>query len=265
MSNLKSTGFSRSRPRDPGPGDHGPRTVDQRVLTVDPRALGIAVVAAVAISLSGCGSDSSQSASSQRTTTSESRGFDTGAVQGMWTSYRKALIERDARNASRMVSHESLLHYARLRDLALTVTRSELLSQTMLDRATILSMRVSLPVATLRSAADEEVFGLIVSHKLIDGDSIKDSTISGIQVSGDIARGNLVLKGERTGIAVTFKHEGGMWTVDLPALFTEMETTFLETSIGQETTEKEYAEYLAINRLGQDKSKIAEAYQPPEG
>ncbi|MDQ1293418.1 MAG: hypothetical protein QG608_1299 [Actinomycetota bacterium] len=251
MSNLKTTGFSPPAAQS---------------LAMLPRSIGSRLLGAVAVAtamacLSGCGSDGAQ-AGTPEPAASSSPGRNK-AIEGIWLSYRRALIEQNSRDAGRMVTQGSLLHYARLRDLALTAPRSELLAQTMLDRATILSMRASMPVSTLRSAGDQEVFGLIVSKKLIDADSLKESTVAGIQVSGSVARGFLVLKGQETSIGVSFKHEAGRWTVDLTDLFTEMEATFLETTTSQDITEQEYAEFLATNRLGQDKSKILKAYQPP--
>jgi hypothetical protein len=250
VSKLKTTGFSPPAAQSPATL---PRSIGSRLLGA------VAVVTAMAC-LNGCGSDGAQAGTPEPTVSSP--GYNK-AIERIWISYRRALIEQNSRDASRMVTQDSLLYYTRLRDLALTAPRSELLAQTMLDRATILSMRASLPVSTLRSAGDQEVFGLVVSKKLIDADSLKESTVTEVQVSGNIARGFLVLKGEETNIGVSFKYEAGRWTVDLPDLFTEMEATFLDTTANQEISEQEYAEFLAINRLGQDKSKILKAYRPP--
>jgi hypothetical protein len=89
---------------------------------------------------------------------------EAGAIVEIWNAYRKCLVERDGARAVSLVTPASIADYERVRTLALTLTRAQMLQTDTFDRYMILVLRSRLSGADLRGMSGSDLLRVAVER-----------------------------------------------------------------------------------------------------
>jgi hypothetical protein len=140
------------------------------------------------------------------------------SIRQTFLSYKAAILQRQGQSALSCVNRSTLQHYARMKALALEGQEKEIRQLTPLNKLIVLLIRHRVPVDDLRGMTSEELFIHGVNQGWIGKDSILDSDIGQLQVFGNDASAEYVMRGNPTQLKFRFTKEDGKWRIDLTAL-----------------------------------------------
>ena len=139
---------------------------------------------------------------------------DAAALVKVWEDYRRALIERNGAAAVALVTPASVADYERVRQLALTLSRAELLQADTLDRYLVLMLRARLSGTELRGMSGADLLRISVEKGWV-GSNLPGG-IKFLRIDGDSAFVTIVRDGARSASEIpVLKRVDGRWFVDL--------------------------------------------------
>lgn len=139
---------------------------------------------------------------------------ETAAIVRAFEEYRRALIERDGTRALSIVTPASVADYERMRKLALSLSRAELLQADTLDRYMVLMLRSRFSGAELRSMSGADLVRQGVDKGWIGSNLPSGARVS--RVAGDTAYLSFTKDGRDIPGEVPFvKRIGTAWLIDI--------------------------------------------------
>lgn len=139
---------------------------------------------------------------------------DAAALVKVWEDYRRALVERNGAAAVALVTPASVADYERVRQLALTLSRAELLQADTLDRYLVLMLRARLSGTELRGMSGADLLRISVEKGWV-GSNLPGG-IKFLRIEGDSAFVTIMRDGARSASEIpVLKRVDGRWFVDL--------------------------------------------------
>jgi hypothetical protein len=177
------------------------------------------------------------------------------AVASGYSAYAEAVSAKEGGRASGLVTTSTLDHYDGLRELALTAREAALAEERIIDQLAVLSMRASIPAATLRTADSRGVVAAAVTAQVISSGGTGASALSDVTVTGDTATASLGVDDGSPRVPLRFRREGGVWKVDLTGLLEPAETALKAAVEREKLTPKALLQQVMTSRVGAAKAE----------
>ena len=164
---------------------------------------------------------------------------DTAAVRVAFDAYRTALHSPDASKAVALIDSGTIVHFGRMRDLALEGDEPSVRALPVLEQVLVLALRHRIPVDTLRTLTPERVVAWTFRPEWTGDVARQQDIILGrIEIDGDEATGEAAGVGETTGQLFFFRKESNGWKIDL-ARIARANSERVETRLGNEQADRE--------------------------
>ncbi len=137
----------------------------------------------------------------------------TDSIKRTLVDYSVALKNLNGKKAASLVDSATIAFYDNIRMLAVYATQEELTTYSMLDKLTILSIRVNMSANDLKKMEGKAFFASIIDKGLIT--NIFSDYLSTIQVNGNTANGYLEVIEDRETPHFVFNKENGQWKINL--------------------------------------------------
>ena len=136
-------------------------------------------------------------------------------VRRGFAEYKAALKQRDGARAAAAVSGNSFRYYDRMRKLALSAPRDELVLLEGTERMLVLALRQQAPLELLVNGTPEELVAYAVTTQAMTDTSVARTELGEIRAEGDLARGWIVVDDKPMQGVLQFVREGDRWKFDL--------------------------------------------------
>ena len=145
---------------------------------------------------------------------------DSGAdVRLAFERYRASVLAGDGPGAVGAVSASTVAYYGRTVDLALDADSADVAALPFMDQVMALTLRHRLTPTVLRGLDGAAALRVGVEKGWVDMDSMEGMDIGEVDIEGDLAIGELVMRGERLEeVWLRFEREGGKWRVDMTSM-----------------------------------------------
>ncbi len=144
---------------------------------------------------------------------------DQRAVRDSFAAYKAALMREDGRAAAPLVTEGTVRYYGRMRDLALKGQEAEVKQLSAMNKFIVLRMRHQVGLESLRNMSDEDMFVYGIDKGWTGKESVAQAALGKIDVTGDVARSEVIEGGKLIAPKFTFRKEGERWKIDLTANF----------------------------------------------
>ncbi len=145
------------------------------------------------------------------------RGLDSDAIRDAFRSFQRAVAVGDGAAARELLAAQTLQHYGRLRDAALTATHDELNRQPVAFRYEVLLLRDRLTADELRAHTAITLAECAIARGWINRELIARLRLGNIIHKGDAAEAVMADGDVVTRQRLVFFREGGEWKFDLSA------------------------------------------------
>lgn len=142
-------------------------------------------------------------------------------IEASFESYKDAVLSKNGAAVAPLVSQESLRHYDRLRDIALTDESSELDTLQWVDQMQVLMFRQLVTVEELGAMSPQGVVAFVFDRKMLGKDLERTSTFDQLEIKGDVATARHIARGvsaggpEREAKFRWVKEDDNVWRIDL--------------------------------------------------
>ncbi len=120
-------------------------------------------------------------------------------IEASFESYKDAVLSKNGTAVAPLVSEESLRHYDRLREIALTDQSSELDALQWVDQMQVLMFRQLLTAQELGAMSPREVVAFVFDSNMLGKDLERTSTFDQLEIEGDVATARHVARGVPAG------------------------------------------------------------------
>jgi hypothetical protein len=151
---------------------------------------------------------------------------DTNAIRQCFSEYKDALLAEDGAKAVELVDGETIELYSRQLDWALKATPGETRALGLLDKLSVLRIRMEFSRQELLEMDGRELFVYGVDHGWIDPEGVKNNSLGKITVTQDSATVQGLNQGKPTPINWVFTREGDAWKLNLLSILPAAETAF---------------------------------------
>lgn len=146
---------------------------------------------------------------------------DEALIRGSFEQYKRAARKSDGSAVVPLLTPESLAHYDRLRNLALTGTEAELDKARYIERMQVWMFRQLLSAEELGEMSREELGAYVFDKHMMGEDLEESSSFDNLEIEGSTATARHIARGRSAGgpiREVTFqwkKGSDGQWRLDL--------------------------------------------------
>jgi len=144
---------------------------------------------------------------------------DVADVKACYESYFAAMREGDGERAAALVDSRTVDYYARMLELARSADSAQVAALDLMDKATVLGMRLRGNPGTLRAMDGRSALALAVDGGLMGGGGMNGLGLGTVEVEGDVAKAGLTMRGFPVPASFRFQREDGHWRIDLTSLF----------------------------------------------
>lgn len=140
-------------------------------------------------------------------------------VRAVFEKYRSDLLNDRGSEAVKDVDSRTIRYYSDLLELTKTADSSKIETLSILDKMSVLIMRLKISREELLSFTGKELFIYSVNHGMVGKGGVSRNSIGQITVDGNFASAQLVSKGAPSEIYFEFRKEEGIWKLDLTSIF----------------------------------------------
>jgi hypothetical protein len=163
---------------------------------------------------------------------------DEPAVRATFEAYRQALLLRDGKAAAALLSNETVNYYRGIAELAGTGGPDQIKARPLVDRLTIVMLRVLRPPAELAAQDGRALFQYAVEVGLVDSTSIKDNALGRVRITGDLALAQVVVAGQPLPVDYAFVRSGVDWKLNtvpiLPTVSDDMKQAATQAKLSED-------------------------------
>jgi hypothetical protein len=142
---------------------------------------------------------------------------DDVAIRRVFADYQAAIERGDGARAAALLDSTTIAFYERMKRAALDMPGDDVRQQPLVERLTIVAMRVGKSRAQLDATRTEDLVAAAITQGT-GVSSVKGVELSAITVDGDTAQATPLKAGLALPVAFAFRRESGAWRVDLTRL-----------------------------------------------
>lgn len=140
-------------------------------------------------------------------------------VRAVFEKYRSDLLNDRGSEAVKSVDSRTIQYYSDLLELTKTADSSKIETLSIMDKMSVLIMRLKIPKEEILSFKGEDLFIYSVNHGMVGKGGVSRNNIGKITVDGNFASAQLMAKGISSEIHFEFYKENGSWKLDLTSIF----------------------------------------------
>ena len=142
-------------------------------------------------------------------------------MRATFEAYRQAILMRDGKSAAALLSNETVNYYRTIAELAGTGGPDQIKPRPLVDRLTIVMLRVLRHPVELAKLDGRSLFQYAVEVGLIDSQSIQGNALGRVRITGDLALAQVVVQGQPLPVDYAFVRSGPDWKLNtVPILST---------------------------------------------
>ncbi len=140
-------------------------------------------------------------------------------VRAAFERYRSNLLNDRGIEAVKDVDSKTIQYYTDLLELTKTADSTKIETLSIIDKMSVLLMRLKIPKQELLSFTGRDLFIYSVDHGMVGKGGVSRSTIGKITIDGDFAVAQLEGKAAPSQIHFEFHKENEEWKLDLTSIF----------------------------------------------
>ncbi len=175
---------------------------------------------------------------------------DVGDVRTCYENYFDALRRADGPTAAQLVDTRTAVYYTSMLELARNADSAQVAGLDMMDKLTVLGMRMRGSPEQLRGMDGRDAIALAVDAGMMGSNGIEGLELGAVTVEGDKARAPLTMHGFPTPAVFEFHREQGEWRIDLTSLFNISRMAFGQMAGGAGKSEQELIHELLEQTAG---------------
>lgn len=140
-------------------------------------------------------------------------------IRAVFEKYRSDLLNDRGAEAVNEVDSRTINYYSNLLELTVNADSSKIETLSIMDKMSVLMMRLKIPKEELLSFSGRDLFVYSVDHGMVGKSGIAKNSIGQITVSDNFASAPLGMKGAPSEVRFEFHKENGSWKIDLTSIF----------------------------------------------
>lgn len=135
-------------------------------------------------------------------------------------TYKKAIINGDSKTAIAQLDKNSIKYYQEILDVSLRADSAQINQLEVLDKLIVLSVKHKVPKEELIKMNGLQLLNYSIDHGLIGNkNTINDIEIGEVDINGEIAYGQFIVKKQKTPLYFGFTYDQSQWRLDVTSVF----------------------------------------------
>ncbi|SHH64086.1 hypothetical protein SAMN04488109_4775 [Chryseolinea serpens] len=141
------------------------------------------------------------------------------AVKASFDNYKAAILNDQGEQAVKHIDGRTIKYYDNILEEVKMFDSAKVESLSLLDKMMVFSIRHRASKAEILSFDGSKLFVYAIQKGMVGKNSVVNSMIGEVTISGTFAKGQLVVNDKKVPIYFHFYKEQGQWKVDLTSIF----------------------------------------------
>ena len=138
----------------------------------------------------------------------------------VFETYKKSIISGDSKLAISQLDKNSINYYQEILDISLRADSTQINQLEVLDKLIVLSVKHKVPKDQLIKMNGLELLNYSIDNGLIGNkNSINEIEIGEVDINGEIAYGQFIVKKQKTPLYFGFTYDQSQWRLDITSVF----------------------------------------------
>lgn len=186
--------------------------------------------------------------------------FDSMLVKEVFQHYKDAILKDKASDALQTIDSRTKKYYTDILHIVKKADSIGIDSLELIDKITVLRIRAGASREEIRAMQGMDVFLYAIKKGMVGKSSVVNNEIGEIKISGNFAKGQLVVSEQKTPFNFHFYKEEGTWKLDLTSLFGISNAAF--KNMIKESGEEENSYLLGLLESLTGKKITSKIWQP---
>ncbi len=140
-------------------------------------------------------------------------------VTETFEKYKIAILNDKGEEAVEYVDSRTIDYYSNILKLVINADSSSVEKKNILDKLMIFSIRHRTSKANIKSFDGSSLFVYAIKSGMVGKNSVANNSIGTVSIDQNIAKGQLVVRDQKTPFYFNFNKEANQWKIDLTSLF----------------------------------------------
>jgi hypothetical protein len=140
-------------------------------------------------------------------------------VKKAFDNYKSAILNDNAEEALRNVDSRTVYYYTQILNQVKNSDSLGINSMSVIDKITILSIRARATREEILNMQGSELFIYAIKNGMVGKNSVINNSVGDISIDSSFAKGQLLVKGNKTPLYFHFYKEQNTWRLDITSLF----------------------------------------------
>jgi hypothetical protein len=140
-------------------------------------------------------------------------------VKKAFDNYKSAILNDNAEEALRNVDSRTVNYYTQILNQVKNSDSLGINSMSVIDKITILSIRARATREEILNMQGSELFIYAIKNGMVGKNSVINNSVGDISIDSSFAKGQLLVKGNKTPLYFHFYKEQNTWRLDITSLF----------------------------------------------
>src|SRR6266542_1557343 len=144
---------------------------------------------------------------------------DAKDIKDCFAGYKSSILENKGDEAIKWVDKNTLNYYGKMLQLAISADSKTVSNLGILDKMTVLTVRHRIPKEEVLKMKGNSFFTYAINSGMVGKNSVMTLEIGDIEISGNLAKGQLVVNGQKAPLYFQFNKENDKWKIDITSIF----------------------------------------------
>ena len=140
-------------------------------------------------------------------------------VKKAFDNYKSAILNDNAEEALRNVDSRTVNYYTQILNQVKNADSLGINSMSLIDKITILSIRARATREEILKMQGSELFIYAIKNGMVGKNSVINNSVGEVSIDSSFAKGQLLVKGNKTPLYFHFYKEQNTWRLDITSLF----------------------------------------------
>lgn len=192
----------------------------------------------------------------------EAQTNDTADIKKIFEQYKSAILNDKAEVALNSIDNRSIDYYKGILSDVKKADSNKISTMSLIDKITVLGIRARATKQEIINMKGSDAFLFAIRNGMVGKSSVVNNSVGEITVDNNFAKGELLVKGNKTPIYFHFYKESEGWKLNLTELFSLGNSSLKQMSQESGKPENEYL--LEILSLLSGKTLSYEIWHPVE-
>jgi len=181
-------------------------------------------------------------------------------VKKTFEDYKSAILNDKGDEAVKQVDTKTISYYGDILEKVKTADSLKVDRLSLMDKLIVLVIRHRISKEEIMTTNGKQLLVTAIKMGMVGKSSVINNEVGLVKVNGNFASGELLVRGQKTPLALEFHKENGIWKLDLTAIFPAGEAAFHQMVKQSGEPENEYL--LSLIELTTGKEPKAEVWVP---